>query len=98
MTQRLVPSTIGTQSRSVKFLTIKTVVRKTMVRLGPGAWTRRCFRKGHEQQIQDSHTPPQGGGGDGSHRRRSMRALAPISTGRWGGKEHDLLLPPPHHT
>ena len=45
MTQPLFPSTIGTQSRSVKFLTIKTAVRKTTVRPGPGAWTRRCFRK-----------------------------------------------------
>ena len=40
MTQPLFPSTIGTQSRSVKFLTIKTVVRKTTVRPGPSAWTR----------------------------------------------------------
>ena len=46
MTQPLFPSTIGRQSRSVKFLTITTVVRKTTVRPGPGAWTRRCFRKG----------------------------------------------------
>ena len=46
MTQPLFPSTIGTQSRSVKFLTIKTVVRKTTVRPCPGAETRRCLRKG----------------------------------------------------
>ena len=31
MAQPLFPRTIGTQSRSVKFLTVKTVVRKTTV-------------------------------------------------------------------
>ena len=46
MTQPLAPPTIGTESRSAKFLAIKTVVRKTMVTPDPGAWARRCFRKG----------------------------------------------------
>ena len=37
MTQPLFPSTIGTESRSAKFLTIKTLVRKTTVTPCPGA-------------------------------------------------------------
>ena len=45
MTQPLLTSTIGTQSRSVKFLTIKTVVRKATARPRPGAQARWCFRK-----------------------------------------------------
>ena len=45
MTQPLFHSTIGTHSRSAKFLTINTVVKKMTVTPGPGAWTRRCLRK-----------------------------------------------------
>ena len=37
MTQPRFSSTIGTQTRSAKFLTIKTVLRKTTVTLDPGA-------------------------------------------------------------
>ena len=40
MAQPLFPSAIGTQSRSATLLTMKTVVRKTTVTLGPGACTR----------------------------------------------------------
>ena len=55
MTQPLFPSTIGTQSRSAKFLTTKNVVRRTTVRPGPGAQTRWCFRKGGGGEINTLH-------------------------------------------
>ena len=48
MTQPLFACTFGTEPRSAKFLTMKTVVRKTLVTPGPSAYTRRCFRKGGE--------------------------------------------------
>ena len=41
MTQRLFPSTIGTQSRSAEFLTMKTMVRKNQKNNGPT----RCLDK-----------------------------------------------------
>ena len=49
MTQPLFPSTIGTQSHSAKFLTMKTVVRKNQTNnghAGSQCSDRRCLRKG----------------------------------------------------
>jgi hypothetical protein len=49
MTQPLFPSTIGTQSRSAKFLTMKTVVRKTQKYDGQiGSW---CLGKAVLAQV-----------------------------------------------
>ena len=54
MTQPLFPSTIGTQPRSAKFLTMKTVVRKNQKNKGQTG--SRCLDKG-------VLAPGRGGGG-----------------------------------
>ena len=56
MKQPLFPSSIGAQSRSAKFLTIKIVVRKTMVTPGPGSWTRRASDGGGVHYYRHNRT------------------------------------------
>ena len=57
MTQPLFPSTIGTESRCPKFLTIKTVVRKQRSHRVP------VLREGGAGAMGGGRVPPRGGTG-----------------------------------